>query len=727
MTVSRIASPLGGVHASIRQRVRRRRRRAASADCWGDIDRAINPAFFRPALRDDLEISDFVRRNGERYSMVKTPVGPGYIRLTAEDRELLAMMDGTRSVKDIVVGHFRKSGSFALSSVADLVEELRQNGFLRQSYDPVVERAVAERRSRRSRLPRWMQRFARTRRLDFPGAHRFFDVFYRYGGRIFYVKPVAVVSAVLALTGVAAFVVVLGQGKYQLLGESAAASLLVLYAVDLASTFVHESGHALSCIHAGRKVNAAGFMLYLGMPAFFIETTDTWMADRKGRIIASGAGPFIESVTAGAASLLALALPVSGATSFFYRYAVLAYIGIAQNLVPFLRLDGYYILQDAMEEMNLRERSFEFVREELAGKVKRRERFTREEKILGGYGILAVVFTVLAVALSILFWSGILSDATRSAWRSGWVSRVLVSILLALILAPLLRVLIRAVRAVLRRLRVALRRVRRASERAWRTDALELFRALPVAGSIDEEASRQIVERARLVRVRRGEAVVRQGERGDEFYVVRNGTLEIVETGEDGIDRTVRRLDRGRSFGEAALLEGIRRTATVRAVDPSEVFAIDKGTFDRVFAPNVELSEEVRRLLMSVSELRALPPFAGLDEADAGRLLRGATWRSFAAGEQIVKQGDEGDAFYVISSGQVDVIQNRRRVGRLSAGSYFGEIALLTDEVRTATVRAATPVKVLELERRAFDRVLAKSFRRGKLAPSRSLLREWEH
>jgi CRP-like cAMP-binding protein len=92
-----------------------------------------------------------------------------------------------------------------------------------------------------------------------------------------------------------------------------------------------------------------------------------------------------------------------------------------------------------------------------------------------------------------------------------------------------------------------------------------------------------------------------------------------------------------------------------------------------------------------------------------------------------VKQGEEGDAFYVISSGQVDVIENRRRVGRLSAGSYFGEIALLTDEARTATVRAATPVKVLELERRAFDRVLAKSFRRGKLAPSRSLVREWEH
>jgi CRP-like cAMP-binding protein len=92
-----------------------------------------------------------------------------------------------------------------------------------------------------------------------------------------------------------------------------------------------------------------------------------------------------------------------------------------------------------------------------------------------------------------------------------------------------------------------------------------------------------------------------------------------------------------------------------------------------------------------------------------------------------VKQGDDGDAFYVIASGQVDVIEDRRRKGRLGAGDYFGEIALLMREPRTATVRAVTPVRALELERKAFDRVLAKSFRKGRLAPSRTLNREWEH
>jgi CRP-like cAMP-binding protein len=122
-----------------------------------------------------------------------------------------------------------------------------------------------------------------------------------------------------------------------------------------------------------------------------------------------------------------------------------------------------------------------------------------------------------------------------------------------------------------------------------------------------------------------------------------------------------------------------------------------------------------------------LAPFAALDDADASRLLRGASWKTFAPGRRIVKQGDEGDAFYVISSGQVDVIQDRRRTGRLGAGDYFGEIALLMREPRSATVRAVTPVRALELERKAFDRVLAKSFRKGRLAPSRTLSREWEH
>ncbi|HJR19112.1 MAG TPA: cyclic nucleotide-binding domain-containing protein [Actinomycetota bacterium] len=718
---------LGGVHAEIRTRVRRRRRHAASTDAWSEIDRAINPAFFRPALREDVEISDFVRRNGERYSIAKTQVGPGYMRLTGEERELLRLMDGSRTVKELVVGRFRTSGDFSLSVVTDLVDGLYREGFLKQRYDPIVERAVQARRRRRVPLPRWLQSFVATRRLDIPGSHRFFNAMYRYGGRFFFTKPVAVVMGITAVVGAVSFFVLVGRGKYQILGASAVASIGLLYLADYTSTFIHEAGHALATIHAKRRVNSAGFMLYLGFPAFFIETTDTWMSPRRNRMIASGAGPFVELFTAGTAAIIALALPVGAATAFLYRYAVISFMTIAQNLIPFLRLDGYYVLMDAMEEVNLRERSFEFVRADLSGKLRRREKLTRMERILTAYGVMAVVFTVLAVLLSALFWSRIFRQALKGAGGSGVIPLALITLLLFLILAPVIRGVIRLVRAGIRRVRPAMRLIRRATERSWRADALGLYRQLPLAGALEDEELGEIAAHVRLVGVPQGQAIVRQGERGEDFFVVRSGMFEVSRVEEDGTERVIRRIERGRSFGEIALLESAPRTATVRALEQAEVFALDKGTFDRVLAARLDVAEDVRAELLSAAEIRGLSPFKGLDDADAGRLLRGASWRTFRAGERIVKQGEEGDTFYVISSGQVDVIENRRKTNRLGAGDYFGEIALLTDEPRTATIRAATPVRVLELERKAFDRVLAKSFRKGKLRPSRSLARAWEH
>jgi putative peptide zinc metalloprotease protein len=492
------------------------------------------------------------------------------------------------------------------------------------------------------------------------------------------------------------------------------------------STFVHESGHALACFHARRTVNAAGFMIYLGIPIFFIDTTDVWMADRRARILTSVAGPYSECIMAGAASLAALFFPAGPATAFLFRFAVLSYIAVAQNLTPFLRLDGYYILMDAIDEANLREQAFEFVRQELRQKLLSRERLTRREKLFASYATMAGLFAIFAVLFSTFFWSRILRTAVRSAWHGGWVSRVLVSFLVVLILAPLLRAVLRLARRAVRRLRLLLRLVRRAAERAWRQEAVELFRGLPLTGELSEEARVEIADHVRLLRLEGGQTVVKTGERGDDFFVVRSGTLEVTVQDDDGSERVVRTLDRGRSFGEIALLESTTRTATVRAVEPAQVFAIDKGTFDRSLGDDIEVAEEMRQRLVSMGHVRSLAPFRGLDDADVARMLRGASWRSFAPSDRIVKQGDEAESFFVIASGQVDVIENRRVVRRIGPGGYFGDTALLEDVPRTATVRAATPTRILELDRKAFERVLAKSFRRGRLATSRALSREWE-
>ena len=73
-----------------------------------------------------------------------------------------------------------------------------------------------------------------------------------------------------------------------------------------------------------------------------------------------------------------------------------------------------------------------------------------------------------------------------------------------------------------------------------------------------------------------------------------------------------------------------------------------------------------------------------------------------AAGEEIFHQGERGDRFYVIEEGEAEVIGNGRLIRTLRAGDGFGEIALLQDTLRTATVRARTALRLYTLDRRHF-------------------------
>jgi CRP-like cAMP-binding protein len=92
-----------------------------------------------------------------------------------------------------------------------------------------------------------------------------------------------------------------------------------------------------------------------------------------------------------------------------------------------------------------------------------------------------------------------------------------------------------------------------------------------------------------------------------------------------------------------------------------------------------------------------------------------------------VVQGEAGDAFYAIGSGQVEVEEDGRPVPGLGPGAYFGEIALLLDTPRTATVRARTMVRAYRLDREGFDRLLAGAFKRGTLDPSKVRDRTLHH
>jgi CRP/FNR family cyclic AMP-dependent transcriptional regulator len=104
--------------------------------------------------------------------------------------------------------------------------------------------------------------------------------------------------------------------------------------------------------------------------------------------------------------------------------------------------------------------------------------------------------------------------------------------------------------------------------------------------------------------------------------------------------------------------------------------------------------------------LRSVPLFAGCSKGELQKLAAIADELDLGEGRTLTKQGQPGREFFVLVDGTVEVTQDGERVGDLRGGDWFGEIALLTNAPRTATVTATSPVRVLVVTDRAFRQVV---------------------
>ncbi|MEP6973408.1 MAG: cyclic nucleotide-binding domain-containing protein [Actinomycetota bacterium] len=118
--------------------------------------------------------------------------------------------------------------------------------------------------------------------------------------------------------------------------------------------------------------------------------------------------------------------------------------------------------------------------------------------------------------------------------------------------------------------------------------------------------------------------------------------------------------------------------------------------------------------------LRSIPIFAPLPEHVAEQLARHLIPLEAPAGTVIVQEGAAGDRFYLVGEGKVDVTIGGERRRELGPGSYFGEIALLRDAPRTATVAAITDCRLLTLDRDVFLQAVTGS-RRSVRAANRGI------
>jgi CRP-like cAMP-binding protein/Zn-dependent protease len=695
-------------------------------DVWALLDSRMDPAGWRPEVGDWVELRRFELPWNNSYAVAGNLRELIYYRLTPAEADLVDLFDGSRTVAEIAVEQLSRSGELELSGVAELADLLYSGGFLVDRYidtDEALAKALHPVRPARAKL----REFVRTLSIEWRGAERLVKFSYRWGLRWVFTRIGLVVAAILAIGGFAAFGDVVANHGFHITAQSVGVGFVVLFTLNMAIVFIHELGHALVLVHHGRRVKSAGFRIYFGSPAFFVDSSDALLMGRGPRIAQAFAGPGFEMVTSGVAAMLLWAFPTVPLSSTLYRFVLLNYFVLFLNLVPLLELDGYWILSDALQLPDLRPRSLAFMRSELWRKLLRRERFTRSEVGLGVYGLVGVVFTVACFYTAYFFWRRTFGKLISKMWHGGPIGVVLLALLGVFLTGPVIRAFLDAVRAVARRLRAGWRRLQFRTQRNWRIAAAEMVDAQPVFADLPVDVLEEVAGRVQLRSYPLGAAVVHQGDRADAYYLVRSGALEVVEQDtENQTERVLRVVGPGESFGDIGLAEAAPRSATVRTTRPSELFVIDKGTFDRLLADRIQLPD-IGTTLGQLGELRALPPFAHLATDDLGDLLIRGRWINYEPSTAIVTQGESGDHFYVIGSGQAEVVRDGERVGTLGPGSHFGEIALLLALPRTATVQSLTPLRAFELDRDGFAATVADAFRRGNLHPNVTIDRGFDH
>ena len=700
---------------------------AASVNLWKGLqDRLAFTGYVPvPVADEQIEEAAFLHSSGEPYYVLKQREKLTYLSLPPDAYALWQMMDGTKPVRTIAIEYALAHKRMVTGLLRGLVDELREKGFLQDQPARIFSR-LDERRQRRTPgywLLALLQAIVSKDLVTLRRGDALIGALYQAGGWLFFTSAFAVVMVVAIVAGFGGWLWLLAYGPYSLVqtGDSYLLGFVSLLLLDALATTLHELGHALGLKHARRQVNTLGVLLYYGTPCAYVNTTDVWMAEKRHRIITSLAGPCVSLTLAAVASLVALSAPSGSLVGdLAFKAATIWFFDGLINFIPLLELDGYFVLVDLLEMPLLRSRSFAFLRRDAWHKVRTGAAWTREERILGWFGIGAAAFSGLMLGLTIWAWNVRGVEMATELWTlPDWYGKPLLVLFLLVFAGPLilgvLTVLANLVRALWAQL------VWRVNERLLTQRAEPILAALPYLRQTTASERTALAQHLRPRRIAPGAAAIVQGDPADGFYVIRSGTATVEQQDGDGRVRRVATLGPGDHFGELAYLSGAPRNATVRARTALELFYLDGGHFRRWIEEDMQGRADVQRRLIDHATLERLPLLSGLTPAERGQAIDQIEVRQYGAGEVVFHQGEPGDRLYTIVEGRLAVLvqpadappddsgapdPDGQTVAELGAGDYFGEIALLDDGPRTATVRALVPSTCYALSREGFWRLL---------------------
>jgi len=209
-------------------------------------------------------------------------------------------------------------------------------------------------------------------------------------------------------------------------------------------------------------------------------------------------------------------------------------------------------------------------------------------------------------------------------------------------------------------------------------------------GHLDSHSLHQVIGAMFLRQAEEGESIIVQGDDGDFFYIVDSGAFDILlQRQVDAPPEHVFTATAQNSFGELALMYNVPRAASVICSKAGGLWALERKCFQMML-----ITAENSRVKEYTCFLQQIPELKVLNEYECSQLSDLLTAELFDSGEEIMRQSDVGDAVYFLYEGECKALINGDQ-GELEVrhylqpGEYFGESAIIDDQRRRATVRAA--------------------------------------
>jgi Zn-dependent protease len=342
-----------------------------------------------PRVRSGYALKRLEASEGERRWVLRDMEADRFLQMSDADAELFQLLDGRRSLAELLVEAERLEGAAGPARLMRLLAELADRGLLSGAAgEASVDGADVG----------VLRRLARPREKTWAGAGALFERLYREGGWRLLTRPALVAIGVLAVAGLAVFPYLVA-GRYGtpfVVAQHIGLGALIFMIGRFAVVAIHETAHGLTTARYGRRVRRAGLKLVLIFPYAFVDTSEAWFEPRRRRIAISAAGPVSDLSLGAAFSLCCLALPAGTTRDIFFQLAFAAYLGAFFNLNPFSNRDGYQILVDVLREPGLRKRARKQLFMRLSGR-----HVTGDSRLLIAYGIAGLVWTALAACFAV--------------------------------------------------------------------------------------------------------------------------------------------------------------------------------------------------------------------------------------------------------------------------------------------------------------------------------------